>query len=104
MTLPALGALRERWPEARIEVLGYPHITELANRRHYADATRSIEARALAGFFVPQGVLDQALRAYVGSFQVVISYLYDPDRVFAENVRACGVRQLIEASPRPTDL
>jgi heptosyltransferase-2 len=28
LTLPAIGALRERWPEAQIEVLGYPHIIE----------------------------------------------------------------------------
>ena len=38
MTLPAVGALREHWPEARIEILGYPHIIELARGRYYADA------------------------------------------------------------------
>ena len=43
MTLPAIGALRERWPEAHIEILGYPHIAELADKRHYADAVRSID-------------------------------------------------------------
>lgn len=104
MTLPAIGALRERWPEAHIEILGYSHIIELACGRYYADATRSIEARALAGFFVPGGELDRNLAEYFGSFQLVISYLYDPDEIFAGNVRRCGVRQLITASPRPTDL
>ncbi len=103
MTLPAIGALRERWPEAHIEILGYPHIAQLAKDRHYADATRSIEARPLAGFFIPQAVLDPSLMTYFGSFQVVLSYLYDPDEVFADNVRRCGVSRLITASPRPTD-
>ncbi len=104
MTLPAMGALRERWPEAQIEVLGYPHITELARGRYYADATRTIEAKPLAGFFIPQAVLDPGLMEYFASFQLVISYLFDPDGVFAGNVRRCGVKQLIEASPRPTTL
>ena len=101
MTLPAIGALRERWPEAHIEVLGYPHIAELAHKRHYADAIRSIDAKAMAGFFIPHAVLDSALMEYFGGFNVVISYLFDPDRIFSNNVRSCGVKQVIDASPRP---
>ena len=104
MTLPAIGALRERWPSGHIEILGYPHIAELANGRQYADAVRSIEARAMAGFFVPNGTLDPALMEYFGSFQLVISYLFDPDEIFVANVRRCGVRQLVQASPRPSEL
>ncbi|MCX7886733.1 MAG: glycosyltransferase family 9 protein [Verrucomicrobiae bacterium] len=104
MTLPAIGALRERWPDAHIEILGYPHIIELANGRHYANAVRSIEAGPMAGFFVPGGPLNENLAAYFRRFNLVISYLYDPDHIFAENVRRCGVRQVIEASPRPSDL
>jgi heptosyltransferase-2 len=104
MTLPAIGALRERWPHAHIEILGYPHIIELARGRHYADATRSIEARPMAGFFVPGGILDPSLMDYFGSFQLIVSYIFDPDEIFAGNVRRCGVKQYIAASPRPTDL
>ncbi len=103
MTLPAIGALRERWPKAHLEILGYPHIIELAAGRHYADAVRSIEARALAGFFVPDGPLSPDWVDYFSRFQLVVSYLYDPDEIFAGNIRRCGVRQLITASPRPTD-
>ena len=103
MTLPAMGALRERWPDAHIEILGYPHIIELARGRYYADATRSIDAKPMAGFFIPNAVLDPEWTEYFGSFNVVISYLYDPDSLFASNVRSCGVKQVIEASPRPKD-
>ena len=104
MTLPAIGALREQWPDARIEILGYPHIIELARGRYYADATRSIDAKAMAGFFIPNSILDPDLMEYFGSFHVVISYLFDPDSLFANNVRRCGVKQVIEASPRPKEL
>jgi len=103
MTLPALAALRERWPEAHLEILGYPHITELARGRYYANATRSIEAKPLAGFFVPGGWLDPGLVKYFESFELVVSYLYDPDQVFAENLRRSDVRHLVQGSPRPTD-
>jgi heptosyltransferase-3 len=103
MTLPAIGALRERWPDAHIEILGYPHITELANGRHYADATRSIDAKPMAGFFIPNNILEPLLMEYFGSFNLVVSYLFDPDSIFANNVRRCGVKQLVEASPRPRD-
>ena len=104
MTLPAIGALRERWPDAHIEVLGYPHVIDLALEPHYANGARSIEASAMAGFFVPKGILEPRLMDYFGSFQLVISYLFDPDEVFADNVRRCGVKQLIRASPRPSEL
>ena len=104
MTLPAVGALRERWPDGHIEILGYPHIIELARGRYYADATRSIEARPMAGFFVPNAVLDPDLMEYFGSFNLVVSYLFDPDSLFANNVRRCGVKQVIEASPRPREV
>jgi heptosyltransferase-2 len=104
MTLPAIGALRAQWPAADIEILGYPHIAELGLGDRYADAVRSIEAKAMAGFFIPNGNLDPDLKNYFGSFNLVISYLFDPDSLFANNVRRCGVRQVIEASPRPTEL
>jgi heptosyltransferase III len=103
MTLPAVGALRERWPDGHIEILGYPHIIELARGRYYADATRSIDARPMAGFFIPNAVLAPDLMEYFGSFNLVISYLFDPDGIFANNVRRCGVKQVVEASPRPKD-
>ncbi|MEI8315609.1 MAG: glycosyltransferase family 9 protein [Verrucomicrobiota bacterium] len=103
-TLPAIAALRERWPEAHLEILGYPHISELANGRRYADALRPITARAMTGFFVPKGELDPELMEYFGSFNVIVSYLFDPDEVFSDNVRRCGVKQFIPASPKPRDL
>jgi heptosyltransferase III len=104
MTLPAVGALRERWPDAHIEILGYPHIIELARGRYYADATRSIDAKPMAGFFIPKAVLDPEWMEYFGGFDVVISYLFDPDGIFSDNVRRCGAKQVIEASPRPKDV
>ena len=100
LTLPALGLLREAFPQVRLEILGYEHIVSLATSGGYADAARSIEYAALAGFFNPKGTLDSELSTYFASFQQIISYLYDPDGFFAGNLRRCGVKNLIEASPK----
>ena len=100
LTLPAIGMLREAFPHVRLEILGYEHIISLATSGGYADATRSIEYAAMAGFFNPKGTLDPELSAYFASFQQVISYLYDPDGFFAGNLRRCGVKNLVEASAK----
>lgn len=98
LTLPAIGLLREAFPQARLEILGYEHIVSLATSGGYADAVRSIEYAAMAGFFNPKADLDPELSAYFAGFQQIVSYLYDPDGFFAGNLRRCGVKNLIEAS------
>lgn len=100
LTLPAISLLREAFPHARLEILGYEHIISLAASGGYADAVRSIEYAAMAGFFNPKADLDPELSAYFAGFQQVVSYLYDPDGFFAGNLRRCGVKNLIEASPK----
>ncbi len=101
LILPVLDALREAHPRARLEVLAYPGIAALATAGGLVDAARSIEYGPLAGFFARGAVLDPSLREYFASFDVVISYLYDPDKNFADNLRAAGVKTLVEGPPRP---
>ena len=100
LTLPAIALLRENFPKARLEILGYKHIVALAGGRYYADAIQSIEYAALAGFFIPGGNLAADLVRYFAGFQQVISYLYDPDQFFEKNVRRCGVKHYLAASPK----
>ncbi|MCX6900912.1 MAG: glycosyltransferase family 9 protein [Verrucomicrobia bacterium] len=101
LTLPAIGALRQRWPSARLEILGYPRIAALADGRYYADAVRSIDAAAMARFFVPEADLDPPLSDYFASFDLVLSYLYDPDDIFSANLARAGVPHLFRASAKP---
>ena len=100
LTLPAIRLLREIFPEAAVEILGYHSIVQLAEGRYYAGVTRSIDYAPLAGFFNPRAELDDALCKYFAGFQQVISYLYDPDESFAENLLRAGVRHLIQGSPK----
>jgi len=95
LTLPALKALREARPDAHIEILGYKHIAALAENRFYAQTVRSIEYGPLARFFADKSELPAELADYFARFDLIISYLYDPDRVFEKNLHRCGVKNLI---------
>jgi heptosyltransferase III len=95
LTLPALKALRDARPQAHIEILGYKHIAVLAENRFYAQAVRSIEYGPLARFFASNSELPADVADYFASFDFVISYLYDPDRIFENNLHRCGVENLI---------
>ena len=103
LTLPAVRLLRESFPDAHLEILGYKHIVALAEISGYANATRSIEYSGLASFFTRNGELAPDLVAYFSGFQQIVSYLFDPDEIFAGNLRRAGVRNLIVGSPKMTD-
>src|SRR5687768_4173558 len=75
LTLPVLAALRTHLPRARVDVLGYRHIAELALLGGLADEVRSIEARPLAAFFASRSPLAPELQDYFAGFAVIISYL-----------------------------
>ena len=103
LTLPAIAALRRQFPQAHLEVLGYPHIAQLAVAGGWADRVQPIEARGLAGFFARGGTLEPGLMDYFSEFDLVISYLYDPDEIFKTNVCRCAVGQFIVGPHRPDE-
>ena len=93
--MPALKALRDAHPKAGIEVLGYPQIAAIADKRFYADAVRSIEYAALSRFFARGAELPCELRDYFAGFDLILSYLYDPDGIFEENLRRSGAEKIL---------
>ena len=103
LTLPAITALRRQFPQAHLEVLGYPHIAGLAVAGGLVDRVQPIEARGLAGFFARDGILEPDLRDYFSEFDLVVSYLYDPDEIFQTNVRLCLFGQYIAGPHRPDE-
>jgi heptosyltransferase III len=103
LTLPAIAALRRQFPRAHLEVLGYPHIVQLAIAGGLVDRVQSIEARALAGFFARSGALEPDLVDYFSEFDIIISYLFDPDEIFKTNVARCSGAQFIAGPHRPDE-
>ena len=103
VTLPTLRLLRERWPDARIEVLGQPRLAEIALQRHYLNGVRSVNHGPLSAFFTPRAVLDPAWMDYIGDFDLVLSYFYDPDGLFLANLKRCNPVEILTYSPRVPD-
>ncbi|MDP9099708.1 MAG: glycosyltransferase family 9 protein [Verrucomicrobiota bacterium] len=102
LTLPAIKLLRDRFPKAHLEILGYQHIAALAEKRFYADALRSIESASLAKFFAKDSDLPAELLDYFAGFDLILSYLYDPDRIFETNAKKSGGATFI-AGPSKLD-
>ncbi len=103
LTLPVIAALRRQFPQAHLEVLGYPHIAQLAVAGGLANRVQAIEARGLAGFFARGGTLEPDLVDYFSEFNLVISYLYDPDEIFKANVCRCVIGQFLVGPHRPDE-
>jgi heptosyltransferase III len=102
LTLPGIHAFRDHYPQARVEILGYPHIACLAENRFYANTVHSLNRRAVAGFFARKGDLDPDLSKHLRSFDVIVSFLYDPDQMFSANLERAGVRKMIHVDCHPT--
>jgi heptosyltransferase III len=100
LTLPAIKALRDAYPNAYIEILGYKHITALAENRFYAQDVRSIESVQLSRFFAKDSDLSPELANYFAGFDLIISYLYDPDSIFEDNLRRSGAKKIIRGSAK----
>ncbi|MCU0770790.1 MAG: glycosyltransferase family 9 protein [Verrucomicrobia bacterium] len=103
LTLPSLAALRRQFPDAHLEVLGYPHIAQLALAGGCVDAAHPIEARGLAGFFARHGPLDAAVAGYFAGFNLIVSYLFDPDDIFKTNLASCTRAHFIQGPHRPDE-
>ncbi len=99
LTLPALSALRDRWPDAHIEVVGYPHIARLAQAGGLADAVRSLDEAGMARFFSHRPAFPQEQIQYIRSFDIVFSYLHDRDGIVQNNLKLAGAKLVIYGSP-----
>lgn len=104
LTLPTIQLLRTELPEKpHLEILGYPSIANLAVEFGFAEAVRSIDRGPMAGFFVPNGTLDAELKEYFASFNLVLSYFYDPDTFFTRNLERAGARSVLRGDHRVQD-
>jgi heptosyltransferase III len=103
LTLPVLAALRQQFPDIHRELLGYPRIAELALAAGLVERVQSIDARPMASFFARGGKLPQHLADYFAEFALIISFLFDPDRIFQENVARTSKAQFIVGPYRPDE-
>lgn len=103
LTLPVLAALRAQFPETHLELLAYPKCAELAVSAGYVDGFRALESRGLAGFFARKGELDRLWSEYFAGFNLILSYLFDPDLFFQTNIARVSKAQLLVGPHRPDE-
>jgi len=99
VTLPVLQALRARWPDAHVELIGYPHIARLAAAAGLVAKVHALDTARIARFFGQRPEIDDATIAFLSSFDVVLSFLHDPDGFVGSNLRLHGVKELLYRSP-----
>ncbi len=99
VTLPALEALRTRWPDGRLELIGYPAVARLALRGGRVDVVHSLDQSGMARFFSARPAFSEEQADFIRSFDVVLCYLHDPHGILEENLRLAGARVLLMASP-----
>jgi heptosyltransferase-2 len=99
VTLPALAALRRRWPNAYIELVSYPHVAELARIGGLVDKVTSLHGASIARFFGLRPSFPDEQRAYIRSFDLIFNYFHDPDETVRRNLESAGAQLVISGSP-----
>lgn len=103
VTLPVLAALRERWPDGFVEVVGYTHIAELARAGGLADRVTSLHGANIARFFSLRPDFPEEQVDWIRSFDFILTYLHDPDGLVADNLKRAGARTVLYGSPLVTE-
>jgi len=94
LSLPAFYSIRNKFPEAYIEIMGNSEMVKLVEGRFYAEKGISIEISGFSNFFIKDGNLPGYLADYFKSFQKIFTYLNDKDGTFVNNLSRTGVKEV----------
>jgi heptosyltransferase III len=101
VTLPALGALRQAFPKATIELLGNPQRAILTQHPRYVNRVIDLERWDLYRLFSQHPTLSEALRTFLSAFELILSYFPAPDEIFAANLRCYCQGEVLTWRPHP---
>lgn len=101
VTIPALHLLRERWPGARIELVGNSVAGELAVRTRPLDAVHSQHAARWSPLYQPNP-LPADLAAWLAEFDLVLSFWPDPDGALGRHFPIRPGQQFFAGTAIPT--
>jgi heptosyltransferase III len=101
VTLPAIAALKQRWPGAEIELVGNETAAAIGVREGLLVRVYS-QHEAKWGALYGRDPLSETLAAWFGSFDLVVSYWPDPDGTLAEKFPIHRGQEFITAEAMPT--
>ena len=99
LTLPAIAALRRRFPGTYIELAGYGKSASIAMTSGIIDRVQSLDSAHMALYFQTSEKLSRDEQEYIRSFDMVISFLHDPDGILLKNLEDAGAKNIITVSP-----
>ncbi len=102
LALPVLKNLRDQFPHAKMVILGYPRILELAEGHFYADQVLSIDQKGMATFFVQDGFLDYTLSEFFKKFDMVVVFGKDQGGILLRNLKRICQGQILHINSFPT--
>lgn len=91
LTLPSLAALRSQWPDAEIQLLASPGHAALAHAAGLCHDHRDPASAAASFLFHPETAAPPAFAAWIGSCDLAVSWLPDPEGITGERLRQCGI-------------
>jgi ADP-heptose:LPS heptosyltransferase len=103
LRLPALRAFRHHYPDASIEIWGYPEILRLVERSVYVDTIYSIERERIAPLFTPDSPVPASLIERFRSFDLICIFGGERQTTFVHNLKRIGVKKVYRIDPFPPD-
>ena len=103
VTLPTLGAIRNHFCNAQIEIMGYTTYLELVKGRFYADAVSRFDQADITPLFVKNVQIPTSLIKRFGSMDLIIAFVSDNEHVLVNNLKATGARRVSHYEPFPSE-
>ena len=98
LALPALQALRARYPRARLDLVGYPTPLQLVQHAVRVNAIHSIDRAIFSSLF--SGPFPPRLEEFLRSFDLVVAWIGDRSGALLRKLRRSG-RACLRADPYP---
>ncbi len=99
LTLPVFQALRRAWPRAEVTLAGHSRVAGLAEIAGLVQPVLSIDAARFAAYYTDRPLPPEEAD-FLRSFDLVISFLHDPDGALRRNWERAGARRVISVSPQ----
>lgn len=100
VTLPALALLRQRWPDAAIELAGNAVAAQLARARGLLDRVHSQHEARWAALYGSDD-LPATFAAWLAEFDLVVSFWPDPDGTLARHFPRRPGQRFLSAGAMP---
>lgn len=94
LSLPAIGSFRYHYPDASIEIWGYPDILRLVEKRFYADTIASIDQKWMAQCYNEDTLLDTYVVERFKQFSLIIIFGGKGQRTLLDNLRKSEVQEV----------